>query len=496
MADIQIKFIDNVNVRVIGDQGIMQEITERFTFYAENYKFHPKVKAKIWDGKIKMLNMRTGLVYNGLWTEIVKFCNERNYTFDIDEQVSMRDIVPMERLQRFVDALRLPDKPYDYQMDAVMECINSGRKVVESPTGSGKSLIQYILMRWLTYHNKESQMLMVVPTVGLVSQMISDFADYSVNNGWDVDKYCHQIFTGQEKNTDKRVTISTWQSIYLKKKPFFKKYEIVFFDECHQAKAKSLISILDKCEEAFYRFGFTGSLDGVTMNEWTLRGVFGDVHTTTTTKKLMDDGKLTPLLIKCCQLIYSDDLKKMMSQVKKGKKYWKYIDEVEWLLTNQTRTKFIAGLCNKLKGNTMVFFQRKQHGIDLKNAIENISSKKVFLIDGDTKPKEREIIRSAIEKYDDCVLLGSVGTSSTGINIKKIHNMVFAHPTKSLIRVIQSIGRGLRKHVSKDKVVLYDIIDDLSWGQRINYGMKHFLERFKIYGKQQFEYKQYKFKLK
>lgn len=500
MTDIQINFVNNVNVRVTGDFGIMREIAEHFSFYAENYKFHPKVKAKIWDGKIKMLNSRTGLIYNGLWEQIVKFCVTNDYTYTIDPDISARDNVTPERLQRFIDALKLPDVPYDYQFNAVMECINSGRKTVESPTGSGKSLIQYILMRWLSYHDKQSQMLLVVPTVGLVSQMMSDFGDYSVNNGWDVEKYCHQIFAGQDKLSDKRITISTWQSIYKLKGDFFDRFEIVFIDECHEATAKSLVSIMDRCSEAYYRFGFTGSLDGVVMNEWTLCGLFGSVYKTTTTKELMDDGKLTPLLIKCCRLIYSEDIRRdfktaVYGTKSKSQKTVKYIDEVEWLLLNEKRNKFISGLASNLDGNTLIFFVRSEHGRTLEREILEVGDKKVFFINKDTKPDEREFIRNQLELEDNCILLASSGTSARGINIKKIHNMIFAHPTKSLIRVVQSIGRGLRMHISKDRVVLFDIIDDITWGQRINYGMKHFLERFKIYAMQKFEYKQYKFKI-
>ena len=171
---------------------------------------------------------------------------------------------------------------------------------------------------------------------------------------------------------------------------------------------------------------------------------------------------------------------------------------MDFIVRNEKRNKFINNLVQSLDGNTLVLFQYvEKHGKDLYAMINNTMSKgrKVFFVFGGTDAETRESIRAITEKEDNAVIIASYGTFSTGINIKKLHNVIFASPSKSRIRNLQSIGRGLRKSESKDQCTLYDIADNLQYKKRVNYTLKHLYERVKIYSEEQFDYKIYKIEL-
>lgn len=487
MADIICRLKDYSMLEVDVDPGLAAEISDYFSFYVPGYKFMPAYKNKVWDGKIKLFNRMNGELSAGLYVYLLKFAAERSYTVDTEE-TSFGLPVPDPKidtlhLNKFLEFLNLPFDLREYQYDAIVTAIERKNAILLSPTGSGKSFIMYIIMQYfLAYKNNDNKkVLIIVPTTSLVEQLTTDFADY----GMDIEKYVHRIYSGKEKVTSKPIIISTWQSIYKNPKPWFQKFGMVLGDECHGFKSKSLSSIMNKATVAKYRYGLTGTLDGTQTHKLVLEGLFGPVYHVTTTKALQDNDTLAPLDIKVLLMNYSKEIRKDF-----GKKT--YQEEIDWIISNEARNRFIRNLSLSCAGNTLILYHRVDaHGKPLYDIINTRveQGRKVFFISGDVDTSDRESIRKIVEKQSNAIIVASLGTFSTGINIRNLHNIIFASPSKSQIRVLQSIGRGLRKSDNGQITTLYDIADDLHWGKHNNFTLLHSAERVKIYNKEQFKYK-------
>ena len=236
---------------------------------------------------------------------------------------------------------------------------------------------------------------------------------------------------------------------------------------------------MTKLHHAKYRFGFTGTLDGTQTHKWVLEGLFGPAYKVTRTDELMKQGHLSQLDIQCLVLKHPPQ------------KFDTYQDEIQYLIEHEQRTKFITNLTLDLKGNTLVLFSRVEaHGAVLFEKINKNkdSDRKVFFIHGGVDAEERELVREITETENNAIIVASYGTFSTGINIRNLHNVVFASPSKSRIRNLQSIGRVLRKSTNKVKAILYDIADECTHNSRRNYTLNHFIERIKIYNEENFNY--------
>jgi superfamily II DNA or RNA helicase len=363
--------------------------------------------------------------------------------------------------------------PRDYQIEGVYDALRHNRKLLISPTASGKSLMIYSLVRY--YVEKRQNILVVVPTTSLVEQMYKDFADY----GWDVGSYCHKIYAGKERETDSQVIITTWQSIYKLPKQYFSRFNVVVGDEAHQFKSKSLISIMTKLCDAKYRFGFTGTLDGSQTHKWVLEGLFGPSYKIIKTDELMQKGHLAKLDIKVLLLKHPPN------------RFETFEDEVQYIINHSKRNNFIKNLALDLKGNTLILFARVEgHGQPLYDLINNnkTDNRHVFFVHGGVATEERELVREITERENNAIIVASYGTFSTGVNIRNLHNIIFASPSKSRIRNLQSIGRVLRKGENKVKATLYDIADDITYKSKKNYTLNHLVERIKIYNEENFNY--------
>lgn len=495
MSDITVELGDDVHMKVICERGIAKEISEYFTFTVPGHKYMPSYKSRHWDGTIKLYNMFSQTLYRGLVDYLILFANERKYTIVLPGIV--KNDYKKEDVEKYMTEHLQPQAmgkdltPFPHQIDAVTHALNEKRCLLLSPTGSGKSLIIYSLLRYyLDKIPKDKKVLVVVPTVSLVSQMHSDFVEYSKKNKWKVDSKCHCLFAGRSKSTEKRVVITTWQSIYKLPEKYFKDFSVVFGDECHLFKAKSLTSIMSKLKNCPYRFGTTGTLDEVQMHKLVIEGLFGPVYKVTTTTELIEQKMLSDLKIDCLLIQYDDETKK---QIKRAK----YQEEMDWLIANKKRNEFISDLSIRLKGNTLILFQFvEKHGKVLHSIVEEkAKGRKVFFVHGGTDVEIREQIRHIVEDEDDAIIIASYGTFSTGISIRRLHNIVFASPSKSRIRILQSIGRQLRKSEKKDIAKLYDIGDDLHWRSWKNHTLRHFIERIKIYKSEEFQYNIHKIKL-
>lgn len=478
---------DECHILIDTDPSTAKEIVEFFTFEVPGAKFMPAYRNRMWDGKARMFNMYTRELYVGLLDYLVEFCEQLEYKIDIQIDKVGEDGT-IDQVSKFTESLNLHSQGKkiairDYQLDAVTHAINNGRSLLLSPTASGKSLIIYSLLRYHQAHGRKQ--LIIVPTTSLVEQMWGDFNDYSSEDKWQANKFCHKIYGGKDKTNKAAVVISTWQSIYKFPKSWFEEFDVVYGDEAHNFKAKSLTTLLDKMVNTPYRYGTTGTLDGTKTHRLVLEGVFGRVYKVTTTKKLMDSKQLAELKIVCLLLEYSDAQRKLVSKMP-------YQEEMDWLVTNPQRNKIITNLTIAQTGNTLVLYQFvEKHGAVLHKMVsERVNSERmVFFVHGGTDTEQREEIRHLTETQKDAIIIASYGTFSTGINIRNLHNVVFASPSKSRIRNLQSIGRGLRKGNQKEACNLFDVGDDLSWKSKKNFTLNHMLERIKIYNEESFNYK-------
>ena len=478
--DVEITKVNEVYVKIESEHSIAQEISDHFTFLVPGHAFVPAFRKRLWDGKIRLFNVMNRLLYGGLLPHLCKFLYLREYTvkFKSDFKLDKIELQPE-------DLPRLPEvvKPRDYQLDAVNHALSNHRSLLLSPTASGKSLIIYILVRYL-----KLKTLILVPTTSLVSQMYNDFREY----GWDVANNCHTVFAGRDKGSDLPVVISTWQSIYKMQQKYFEQYELVIGDEAHGFKSKSLTSIMTKCINAKYRIGTTGTLDGTQTHKLVLEGLFGKVYKVTSTKTLIDQKHLSPFQINALVLKHPDSICFNLKNIN-------YQEELEYLISSEARNKYIVNLTLGMGGNTLLLFRFvEKHGQLLYDMIrENTDGKrKIFFVHGGTDTDTRESIRHTVESERDAIIVASYGVFSVGVNIRNLSNIVFASPSKSRIRNLQSIGRGLRKSNFKKMATLYDVADDLKHKEKKNYTLEHYEERVRIYKEERFPLATYHIQLK
>ena len=478
MSDVKILKKNEIYIKLKCEPHILYELQRYFTFEVPGAKFMPQMRSKHWDGQIRLLSVHTGEIYVGLLDKVIDKLKLHGYTYEFENNkyyglpFEINEEITKEGVKDYMASI-CTFTPRSYQIEGVTDALKYNRRLLISPTASGKSLMIYSIVRY--YVDKGQKILLVVPTTSLVEQMYKDFSEY----GWDSDSYCHKIYSGREKYHDLPVTITTWQSIYKLDRKFFEQFGVVIGDEAHLFKSKSLISIMSKLHHAKYRFGFTGTLDGTQTHKWVLEGLFGPSYKVTKTAELMKTGHVSQLDINCIVLKHPPQ------------KFEVFEDEVQFIITHDRRNNFIKNLVSKLDGNTLVLFSRiEAHGEPLFNLINNNVSegRKVFFVHGGVDTDERERIRAITESEKDAVIVASYGVFSTGINIKNLHNVIFASPSKSRIRNLQSIGRVLRKGKDKEKATLYDIADDCTYNSRKNYTLNHFIERVKIYNEESFNY--------
>ena len=477
-TDLVISKSNEVFLKISTEPHIEYELRDHFKFEVPNAKFMPQYRGRNWNGEIHLFDMRSKQIYIGLLDKVVSFCKQYGYSYSFQDNkfyglpYEENEHISEEGVKDYMHSI-CAHTPRKYQIEGVYGALKHNRKLLISPTASGKSLMIYSLVRY--YVDKGQKILLVVPTTSLVEQMYKDFLDY----GWNADSYCHRIYSGREKTNDAPVTITTWQSIYKLDRSFFEDFNVVIGDEAHLFKSKSLISIMTKLHHAKYRFGFTGTLDGTQTHKWVLEGLFGPSYKVTRTSELMQQGHLSKLDINCLVLKHTP------------RKFETYNDEIEYLISHSQRNKFITNLTLDLKGNTLVLFSRvAAHGEPLFEMINKFKGgdRKVFFVHGGVDTEDREQVREITERESNAIIVASYGTFSTGINIKNLHNVIFASPSKSRVRNLQSIGRVLRKGKNKTKAILYDIGDDCTHNSRKNYTLNHLIERIKIYNEENFNY--------
>ena len=493
--------LNESTVQIEAEQSILRELAQRYCFRVKDYQFNPKYKAGIWDGYIRLVNSRNGTAPKGLVPHIINHLIENSYTVTLDDSFKWFKTKYTFDIEKY----QLPFEAHDYQIEAVQRALDKKRQIILSPTGSGKSLIINTLIRELL-DKIDGKILLIVPTIALVTQMYEDFREYSVNNGWDVEANVHKIYGDSDKVTNKRVVISTYQSIYndpqdrdvIQKKVnkrgvvYFEDFEAIISDEVHLSSANSITSIMNKSINARYRIGLTGTLDDSLTNELTLIGLFGPVHRVASTLDLMDRGIVSQLKIQFVSLKYDEATCVHL-------KHADYQAEVDYLVRSPHRNSLICRMANTLKGNTLILVNFvEKHGKVLEQMLKDVcKDRQVFFVYGGTDADDRENIRKLTEQRSDIIILASFKVFSTGVNIKNLPNVMFASPNKSKIRLLQSIGRGLRLHEDKEFCRVIDIADDLrtSKSKKLNKALEHALERLKIYQVEGFEVSEHVVKL-
>ena len=469
MSKVTGEKINDVFMKVNCDDGLARDLYDFFSFTVPNAKFMPSYKRKFWDGKVRLFSIKTNQIYIGLLPYVDEFCRERGFDFEgINDVIGEKTDIKFDLKKYFMKEYNLPFEPRDYQMEAVETTLKYGRQLLLSPTASGKSLIIYLLARW---YNKKT--VIIVPTTSLVEQMAKDFEEYGY------DKKICKIYSGQQV-FDSDITITTWQSFSKAPKDVLESFEVVVGDEAHLFKAQTLKGILEKMKKTSIRIGTTGTLDGSEVHRLQLEGLFGPCKKVISSSELMEEGTIANIDIDCIVLKH----KKCHTM--------SYQEEMDYLVSSEERNSFITNLVASLKGNTLVLFQYvEKHGEVLYPMLDGRVDD-LHYVYGGTDTVDREAVREIVEKSKSSVILASYGTFSTGVNIKRIDNIVFASPSKSRIRNLQSIGRGLRKVDGKDSMRLFDIADDL---QCDNYTLEHLKERINIYNEENFPYELKQFDL-
>lgn len=482
---ITIEKINEVYIRIRGEPHIEQELHDYFQFDVDAAKFMKDKNGKRtkWNGKIFLYSKRHRTLYAGLLEQVKFFCSERNIVIKYLSDFSSIEFSVTDA-EKFINYIKPPFIPRDYQLGAFINCVRNHRALMLMPTASGKSFTIYLLSRLYTINSaSKRKFLIIVPSIGLVHQMANDLISY----GADPDTL-HRITGGVTKVTDKPIIISTWQSLVNLPDEWFNQIKTVVVDEVHEAKAKSIKGIMERMPNTKYRFGFTGTLDNVHCNRLVIEGLTGPVKRDVSTKDLIDRGDLAELRTKILTLKYTDEERSKVIKMD-------YADEMDFLVRNEARNKFIKNLTLSLDGNRLVLFQYvDKHGKILYDMLKD-AGVPCYFIHGGVDGEEREEIRNIVMKNDKAIIIASYGTFQRGVNIPNINYIIAASPTKSKVRLLQSIGRGLRLTDGKTFVGFFDIADDLSYKGKRNFTLDHLFERIKEYNAEKFTYKLYEIQL-
>lgn len=491
--DIEVKFLNTSHVQIQADANIVYELRDYFSFQPPGYQYQNKYKYGGWNGYIYLMDYNGKLPY-GLAYLVSKFAESRGYSIWVDPKINEKEDLTDADFDKWLAEHPVYDganqiDPYWYQRDSVKFGLQNRRAVLNLPTSAGKSLIQGLISRWCLEHYS-GKVLIVVPTTALVDQMIGDIVNYRLFPK----EAMLGIRSGTVKNSNAMIYVSTWQSAVKMPPEWFQQFMCLMVDECHQSTGASIKQIIDNMDQCIFKFGLSGSLKEGKANLMQYVGAFGQIFKPVDTRRLMDEGQVTNLRINTIFMRYKEE------EVKKLKGA-DYQTEIKYVTGHARRNAWISKLALKLSRdkneNVFVMFRYKEHG---KWLYEHLSKQydNVVLINGDTKIDERNEMKKIAESTKGLIVVGSIGVLSTGISIKNLHHIIFAHPCKSSVVVKQSIGRVLRKHGSKLMASVWDLVDNLATLSKSknaknkysakNYGMTHAIERVKIYNAERFDY--------
>ena len=472
----------------------LEQLNISLTRRIESWRFNPLVKKGVWDGYVSYFK-DDKWIPAGLWQEVTKICKQ--YSFDIKINGVTRLFDKDISAQSFEDwALEFfeghPDgiKPRDYQIEAAFNILKFRRSLSELATSAGKTLISFLTVAYMLEKQKAEKILFIVPNVSLVVQATEDFGEYNHENR--VKMMIQQIYSGQKIKANRNIVVGTYQSLVKKSAEFFDDFDAVIVDETHKAKSNSIKTILQKCRSAKYKYGLSGTIPkDNTLDRLTLMSQTGPLITEVKASFLQKEGHIAGCNVKVIEMDYAPDSSKQAFMELATNRYDSkdvFSLEQNYVINSPGRINFITKVIAKIPKNSLVLFHRIEHGKKLYEMLRQRSDKRVYYVDGGTSTDIREEYKAKMEAGDDVVIIASYGTFSTGISIKKIHNIFFTESFKYEVIIRQSIGRGLRQHESKDSVNIIDFVDDLRHEEWENYLYRHAKARKKIYRQEKFKY--------
>jgi superfamily II DNA or RNA helicase len=381
-----------------------------------------------------------------------------NYTSNVDIGFHVETIF---------DGLKL--KHRDYGLEAVSNALESGCGTVLSSTGSGKSMLTASLIEniKMTQCSDNYKCLILVPGLSLVEQLNNDFIEYGVT-------FTHSGWTGKNPLQNTEVVICNTENFCASfdKHPWIKNVNLLIQDECHKARNSGQLAKNISKIKTPHKYGFTGTLPKEDIDRWKIIGTFGPIIFEKQSKELRDAGYLTEACIKIVKLNHNNPPK------------MDYKQELKYVYTSGLRHIIVKKIASKLTNNTLILVNHIEHGMDTLDLLSSIEGKQVYFVHGGMPVEERQEIIKKMELQNNIITIAMSSIFSTGINIKNIHYIMFLAGGKSFIRIIQSIGRGLRLHDSKNKLTLIDICDNLK------YSMQHIEHRKQFYDEQIIPYKE------
>jgi len=471
------------------DNFYFDPIREYFSYDNPKARFgkNPYIPKRLYSISSKGY-MDIGLIWN-----VKKLCKERNY--DVDFNIS--DLVKNILINPINIPLKsVPNKNFklrDYQRNSISNAFKLGKGIGLIGTGGGKSLIIASMLESLWNNNNDFKTLLVVPNIGLVEQMYNDFEKYECS-------FSKSKWTGKNKLNSKSnvviVNTGLLQRFDSDKLAdhclFFADIEYLFYDEVHlfgqdpEPKATTLLKEFD------YKnvFGFTGSLNESTFASDIVYGYFGNPFYIKSSKELRDENYLTNVMIKMLYFNHNYEVKDVYEFVNNADKKQQdttknYNLEIEYITESKFRNDNIKEISQKLNGNTLLLVDRIIQGETLVELFKNITDKTVYFIRGSMPVEERNKIILEMEQKDNIICIAMSKIFSTGISINNIQYIIFYYIGKSWYKIIQSIGRGLRLHESKNKLYIFDMCDNMIYSE------KHSIERKRVYKKEQIEFGEY-----
>lgn len=476
----------------------IEQLKLSLTKRIKNYFFNPLVKKKLWDGYISYFynNMHIPI---GLWGEIIDICKKYNYEVNILDLESLFDNnIKYEKIKQWIEEFFKDfeldgfNGVRDYQIDTVYKILKYKKCCAELATSAGKTLIIFLVIAYLLKNNLIKNILIIVPNISLVTQIIENF--YLFNNKNQLDLKIGGVYSGSIENKNSNIIVGTYQSLSKRSLEYFKKFDVVVIDEMHKIKAASIKNILEKCKNTNYQFGLTGTFPKEELDRLTLMAYTGPLINKIDAFFLQKEGYIAKCEIKILELNYAslkirESLYNLAKHINLDERKKLYDVEKDFVINNKDRLNIITNIISKVTKNSLVLFYHIEYGKMLYNKLKEICKDKlVYYIDGSIDDGMREFYKKKMEQNDNIILIASFGTFSTGINIKNIHNIFLTESFKSEIIIRQSIGRGLRLHDKKDKLIIIDFVDNLCYKKWKNILYKHGLERQKIYEEQQFPY--------
>ena len=488
--DVKIERLNSSKIRLhLDDAGLLEDIYQFFKYEEPTFQKNRFTK---WDGVVRLFNKTNQTLPYGLLQILLVFLKDRQHTYHVPDDIKS-DISNLKQkdFESWVSELNLTrsngDKltPHDFQLEGAYLAIKYGRITLLAATSAGKSLILYLMSRYFQEYKVAEgsfgKTLIIVPNILLVSQLKTNFEEFSLKNGWNASEHIHLIAEGAERVSRKPIFISTWQSLQNMPAEYFEIFSEIFVDECHLASGKSITQICEASVNANVRIGLTGTLKNTALHPLAVQGNFGPIKRVVRTKELQDRGIAAKTQVTRIILRYPSDQRILVSEMS-------YQEEIDFLINHSGRNNVIKALCRTLKGNSLVLFSRKdKHQLIIEESLLALKdeSRKYLVINGDVSGDDRRAITALMDKETGITLLGSYVTMQAGVSINNLHNLVFGHPSKSVIQILQSIGRMLRLHSSKEVAHIYDIVDDLAYRGNQNKTLSHADIRMGYYEEEQ-----------